>query len=238
VKIVLKVEKLCSGYGELKILDNVSIEVGKKEAVAIIGSNGAGKTTLLKTLAGLIIPWEGKIIYNGVEITRTPPYERVKLGISYVPCEKSIFPYMTVLENLEMGCYNRRAREKMDDLLERVFQLFPMLEERKNQLAGTLSGGEQRMLTLARGLMSMPSLLMLDEPSFGLAPKIVKQFYDTLSIIKGEGLSILLVEQKAQYALNFTERAYLLDNGKIILSGFSQELLDNEYVKKAYLGVI
>jgi len=235
---VLKVEKLCSGYGELKILDNVSIEVGKKEAVAIIGSNGAGKTTLLKTLAGLIIPWEGKIIYNGVEITRTPPYERVKLGISYVPCEKSIFPYMTVLENLEMGCYNRRAREKMDDLLERVFQLFPMLEERKNQLAGTLSGGEQRMLTLARGLMSMPSLLMLDEPSFGLAPKIVKQFYDTLSIIKGEGLSILLVEQKAQYALNFTERAYLLDNGKIILSGFSQELLDNEYVKKAYLGVI
>jgi len=238
VKIVLKVEKLCSGYGELKILDNVSIEVGKKEAVAIIGSNGAGKTTLLKTLAGLIIPWEGKIIYNGVEITRTPPYERVKLGISYVPCEKSIFPYMTVLENLEMGCYNRKAREKMDDLLERVFQLFPMLEERKNQLAGTLSGGEQRMLTLARGLMSMPSLLMLDEPSFGLAPKIVKQFYDTLSIIKGEGLSILLVEQKAQYALNFTERAYLLDNGKIILSGFSQELLDNEYVKKAYLGVI
>jgi len=237
VKIVLKVEKLCSGYGELKILDNVSIEVGKKEAVAIIGSNGAGKTTLLKTLAGLIIPWEGKIIYNGVEITRTPPYERVKLGISYVPCEKSIFPYMTVLENLEMGCYNRRAREKMDDLLERVFQLFPMLEERKNQLAGTLSGGEQRMLTLARGLMSMPSLLMLDEPSFGLAPKIVKQFYDTLSIIKGEGLSILLVEQKAQYALNFTERAYLLDNGKIILSGFSQELLDNEYVKKAYLGI-
>ncbi|HDJ97462.1 MAG TPA: ABC transporter ATP-binding protein [Thermofilum sp.] len=236
--MVLKVEKLCSGYGELKILDNVSIEVGKKEAVAIIGSNGAGKTTLLKTLAGLIIPWEGKIIYNGVEITRTPPYERVKLGISYVPCEKSIFPYMTVLENLEMGCYNRRAREKMDDLLERVFQLFPMLEERKNQLAGTLSGGEQRMLTLARGLMSMPSLLMLDEPSFGLAPKIVKQFYDTLSIIKGEGLSILLVEQKAQYALNFTERAYLLDNGKIILSGFSQELLDNEYVKKAYLGVI
>lgn len=235
---MLKVEKLCSGYGELKILDNVSIEVGKKEAVAIIGSNGAGKTTLLKTLAGLIIPWEGKIIYNGVEITRTPPYERVKLGISYVPCEKSIFPYMTVLENLEMGCYNRRAREKMDDLLERVFQLFPMLEERKNQLAGTLSGGEQRMLTLARGLMSMPSLLMLDEPSFGLAPKIVKQFYDTLSIIKGEGLSILLVEQKAQYALNFTERAYLLDNGKIILSGFSQELLDNEYVKKAYLGVI
>jgi len=235
---VLKVEKLCSGYGELKILDNVSIEVGKKEAVAIIGSNGAGKTTLLKTLAGLIIPWEGKIIYNGVEITRTPPYERVKLGISYVPCEKSIFPYMTVLENLEMGCYNRKAREKMDDLLERVFQLFPMLEERKNQLAGTLSGGEQRMLTLARGLMSMPSLLMLDEPSFGLAPKIVKQFYDTLSIIKGEGLSILLVEQKAQYALNFTERAYLLDNGKIILSGFSQELLDNEYVKKAYLGVI
>ncbi|RLE76042.1 MAG: ABC transporter ATP-binding protein [Thermoprotei archaeon] len=236
--MVLKVEKLCSGYGELKILDNVSIEVGKKEAVAIIGSNGAGKTTLLKTLAGLIIPWEGKIIYNGVEITRTPPYERVKLGISYVPCEKSIFPYMTVLENLEMGCYNRKAREKMDDLLERVFQLFPMLEERKNQLAGTLSGGEQRMLTLARGLMSMPSLLMLDEPSFGLAPKIVKQFYDTLSIIKGEGLSILLVEQKAQYALNFTERAYLLDNGKIILSGFSQELLDNEYVKKAYLGVI
>ena len=235
---MLKVEKLCSGYGELKILDNVSIEVGKKEAVAIIGSNGAGKTTLLKTLAGLIIPWEGKIIYNGVEITRTPPYERVKLGISYVPCEKSIFPYMTVLENLEMGCYNRKAREKMDDLLERVFQLFPMLEERKNQLAGTLSGGEQRMLTLARGLMSMPSLLMLDEPSFGLAPKIVKQFYDTLSIIKGEGLSILLVEQKAQYALNFTERAYLLDNGKIILSGFSQELLDNEYVKKAYLGVI
>ena len=235
---MLKVEKLCSGYGELKILDNVSIEVGKKEAVAIIGSNGAGKTTLLKTLAGLIIPWEGKIIYNGVEITRTPPYERVKLGISYVPCEKSVFPYMTVLENLEMGCYNRRAREKMDDLLERVFQLFPMLEERKNQLAGTLSGGEQRMLTLARGLMSMPSLLMLDEPSFGLAPKIVKQFYDTLSIIKGEGLSILLVEQKAQYALNFTERAYLLDNGKIILSGFSQELLDNEYVKKAYLGVI
>jgi len=235
---LLEVNNVCSGYGELKVLDNVSIKVGKGEAVAIIGSNGAGKTTLLKTIAGLLIPWKGEIRYNGVEITKAPPYKRVELGISYVPCERSVFPYMTVLENLEIGCYNKRAREKKEESLERVFQLFPMLKERKNQLAGTLSGGEQRMLALAKGLMSLPSLLMLDEPSFGLAPKVVRQFYNTLSLIKEEGISILLVEQKAQYALNFTERAYLLDNGKILLSGTSQEMLNNEYVRKAYLGVV
>jgi len=235
---VLEVIKVCSGYGELNVLDQVSIKVNKGETVAVIGPNGAGKTTLLKTIAGLIIPHKGKIVFNGIDITTASPHRRVELGISYVPCEKLVFPYMTVLENLEMGCYNKRARNKKDELLEWVFQLFPILRERRNQLAGTLSGGEQRMLALARGLMSMPSLLMLDEPSFGLAPKIVKQFYDALSAIKNEGLSVLLVEQKAHYALNFAERAYLLSNGKIVFSGSSQDMLNNEFVKKSYLGVI
>lgn len=233
---LLKVVKLTSGYGELPILNQVTCEVADKSLVAIVGSNGAGKTTLLNTISGILRPYSGKIYFKGKEINGLPPHEVARLGISHVPEGRKIFPNLSVLENLKMGAY--LARENMKNgMLKKVFEMFPILKERKNQSAKTLSGGEAQMLAIARGLMRGPSLLMLDEPSLGLAPKVVAGVYESIKAIKKSGVSILLVEQNTRYALEIADKAYVLENGKIVMQGKGRELLKNKNIKKHYLSI-
>lgn len=232
---MLKVNKINVSYGKLQALWDVSFEVGKGDVVAIVGSNGAGKTTTLRTIAGLLKPWSGSIVFMDERIDKMPPNEIVGKGISFVMEGRKLFPKMTVLENLEMGAYTNWS--KRFDTLEWVFQLFPILKERKNQLAGTMSGGEQQMLAIARALMSRPKLLMLDEPSLGLAPKIVLQVFNLVRKINEEGVSVLLVEQNVKHALELASKGYVLENGRIVLEGRGIELLKDEHVKKAYLGI-
>jgi branched-chain amino acid transport system ATP-binding protein len=234
---LLSLSNISVSYGDLTVLWDVSIKVDKGEIVALVGSNGAGKTTTLKTICGLILPNSGQIEFLGEKINGLPPFRIVEKGIAYVPEGRHVFPYMTVLENLEMGAYTRRAREKIKETLEWVHQLFPVLKERQSQLAGTLSGGEQQMLAIARGLMSRPQLLMLDEPSLGLAPMFVVKVFDMIKKINLEGVSVLLVEQNVRYALHNAHRGYVLETGKIVLTGEGKELLESEHVRKAYLGV-
>ncbi len=237
---MLEVKELYVSYGELEVLRNVNISVKEGELVAIIGSNGAGKTTLLKTIAGLVKARKGKILHSmdGVrDITNLPPHVRVNLGMVYVPEGRHVFPYLTVKENLELGAYNLRARDKANENLKIVYELFPRLKERENQQAITLSGGEQQMLAIARGLMSAPKLLMLDEPSLGLAPKLVHEIFEVISELHKRGITILLVEQNARQALELSDRAYVLENGRVTLCDSSKNLLHDERVKKAYLGL-
>jgi len=234
---LLKVNNIDVFYGDLQALWGVSFEVHEGEKVVIVGANGAGKTTTLKTISGLLRPRSGTIEFKGQRIDKLPPHKIVELGIAHVPEGRRIFPKMTVLENLEMGAYIKRAREKFDDTLEWVFSIFPRLKERKNQIAGTMSGGERQMLAIARGLMSRPDLLMLDEPSLGLAPKLVMKTFEVIKRIGEEGVTILLVEQNVRHALELADRGYVLETGRITLSGTSEELLSNDYVKKAYLGM-
>jgi branched-chain amino acid transport system ATP-binding protein len=224
-------------YGDLQALRDISFSVSEGEIVAIIGSNGAGKTTLLKTISGLLTPRSGTIEFLGKRVDKLRPHQIVDLGIAHVPEGRHLFPKMTVLENLEMGASSHRARKRKDDNLERVYQLFPILKERKNQLAGSLSGGEQQMLAIARGLMSEPKLLMLDEPSLGLSPKMVICIFDMIKTINEDGTTILLVEQNVRHALALAERAYILEVGRVVRSGKGKELLEDDYVKKAYLGI-
>lgn len=224
-------------YGDLQVIWDASCRIEKGEIVAIIGPNGAGKTTIMKTISGLLRPSSGEITFFERRINELLPHQIVELGISHVPEGRHLFPHMTVLENLEMGAYISRARNEKTDSLERVYQLFPVLKERKNQLAGTLSGGEQQMLAIGRGLMSNPSFLMLDEPSLGLAPMLVSKTFDIVKRINEEGTTILLVEQNVNYALELAHRAYLLETGKIVLEGEGTSLLDNSYIKTAYLGL-
>ncbi|HDM92887.1 MAG TPA: ABC transporter ATP-binding protein [Candidatus Korarchaeota archaeon] len=232
---MLSVENLEAGYGDVQVLWGVSLRVEKGEIVALLGSNGAGKTTTLKTISGLLKPKSGKIAFDGVEITGKPPHEVVRLGISLVPEGRRLFPKMTVYENLRMGAY--LVSGDVSDRLETVYSLFPILKERRNQLAGTLSGGEQQMLAIARGLMSSPRLLMLDEPSLGLAPKIVQEVLRAVNQIRDEGVTVLLVEQNVQQALSIADRGYVIETGRIVLEGTGRELLENEHVKTAYLGL-
>jgi len=234
---LLNVERLSVAYGEVPCLWEVSLEVDKGEIVTVIGPNGAGKTTLLKTIAGLLSPLNGHITFEGKEIERLRPHQRVELGISLVPEGRGIFPFMTVKDNLELGAYTRRAERYKKESLEFVYNLFPRLREREKQLAGTLSGGEQQMLAIGRALMSRPKLLMLDEPSLGLAPKLVIEIFQSIKRLNEEGVTVLLVEQNVHYSLKLASRGYVLESGRIILSGSSGELLDNEHVKRAYLGV-
>ncbi len=234
---MLQVNGLNAGYGEVQVLWDINLTVREGEIVSIIGANGAGKTTTLKSIMGLIIPFKGTISFNGDDITGLPVHEIVRKGISLVPEGRHLFPKMTVMENLRMGGYAVDG-DKYMDLLERVFQIFPVLKERKDQLALTLSGGEQQMLAIARGLMSDPKILMLDEPSLGLAPKIVKRVMKVVSEIRDEGVTILLVEQNAKISLEISDRGYVLETGRIVLEGTSEELLRNEHVKKAYLGLM
>lgn len=231
---MIRVEGIEVSYDETAVLRDVSIEVGEGETVAIIGSNGSGKTTLLKAIAGMLRTTEGKIFYDGMRLDGLRTYKIVRLGIVYVPAERELFPQMTVVENLELGAYRNKAWRK---LLNGVFTLFPVLKARTKQLAGTLSGGEQQMLAISRGLMARPKVLLLDEPTGGLAPILVDELYRQLHRLKEEGLTILLAEQQVPIALSLADRAYVLENGRIRLSGKSQDLLEEPEVMRAYLGL-
>ncbi len=224
-------------YGDAQALWGVSFQVEKGTITSIVGANGAGKTTIMKTISGLLIPKSGTITFEGRDITREEPHKRVEMGIAHVPEGRQLFPRLTVMENLRAAAYTRRAREKFQDTLEEVFNLFPILRERRNQLAGTLSGGEQQMLAIARGLILRPEILMLDEPSLGLAPKLVIMILNLVRKLKEEGYTILLVEQNVYQALKLSDKAYVLETGRIVKSGTGEELLRDEDVKRAYLGL-
>jgi branched-chain amino acid transport system ATP-binding protein len=234
---VLKIENLNVFYGKSQVLFDISLKVEKGEMVSVLGANNAGKSSLLKTIVGLVKPSSGSIFFMDKRIDGLPAYKITELGISLVPERRRLFDRMTVLENLQLGAYVRRARKNMEKNLRMAFDLFPILEERRNQLAGTLSGGEQQMLAIARGLMSDPLLLMLDEPSTGLAPKIVDKIFKTIKEIQQHGISILLVEQNAFMSLKISDRSYVIEQGKIVLEGRSEKLLNDPKVKVAYIGM-
>ncbi len=234
---LLKVSNIDTFYGSLQALWNVSLEVKPEEIVAIIGANGSGKSTLLDTISGLMHPGKGSIEFEGKEITTLDPFQIVALGISQVPEGRGIFPDLTVLDNLILGSYNRKARPKKEENLKMVYGLFPILKERKNQLAKTLSGGEQQMLVLGRGLMSDTKLMLLDEMSLGLAPIVLNDVYKALRKIRERGITILLVEQNVRRSLEEADRAYIMEAGRVVLSGDVADLREEEEVKKAYFGV-
>lgn len=233
---MLKVEGISVYYGAIQALKNVSLEVEEGSIVTLIGANGAGKTTSLKTISGILKPRTGKITFKGQDITRTPAQQIVGLGISQVPEGRRVFPSMSVMENLEMGAYLRRDKSGILQDFDTVFERFPRLLERKKQLAGTLSGGEQQMLAIGRALMSRPQLLLLDEPSMGLAPLLVKEIFSIIKDINEKGTTVLLVEQNANMALSIADKAYVLETGQIVLAGPAGELARSPQVKKAYLG--
>ena len=234
---MLKVNKIDVYYGDMQALREVSIEVQPGEIVSVIGSNGAGKSTLLKTISGILRPRRGSISMDGRDITRAASWRIVELGISHVPEGRQIFPSMTVLENLEMGAQFQRPRKMAPQTLEQVFSYFPRLKERLHQKAGTLSGGEQQMLAMGRGLMSLPELMMLDEPSLGLAPLLVSTIFEIIEKINAQGTSILLIEQNVFHSLKISDRGYVLENGRIALSGTGADLLENPHIRKTYLGL-
>jgi len=233
---ILQVEDVHTFYGSIEALKGISLTVGEREIVTLLGANGAGKTTTLRSINGLNHPRRGRIRFQGEEITRTSPHEIVKRGISQSPEGRRLFPRMSVLENLEMGAFQRADRAAVKEDLERVFALFPRLAERKHQKAGTLSGGEQQMCAIGRALMARPKLLMLDEPSMGLAPIFVDRIFETITEINEQGTPILLVEQNALMALEVASRGYVLETGRVVLEGTARELRENEQVRKAYLG--
>lgn len=233
---MLEIKEMHVAYGSIKALKGISFSVDAGEIVTLIGANGAGKSTTLKTISGLLHPQSGLITFEGKEISTAPSYEIVTLGISQVPEGRRIFPQQSVLENLELGAYQRRDHKLIKEDMQKVFSYFPRLAERKNQMAGTLSGGEQQMLAIGRGLMSRPKLMLLDEPSMGLAPLLVQEIFAIIKEINANGTTILLVEQNANMALSIAQKAYVLETGKIVLSGTAEELSRNEQVRKAYLG--
>ncbi len=233
---MLKVNDINVFYGNIQALKGVSLEVNEGEIVTLIGANGAGKSTLLKTLSGLLKPKQGTIEYLGNSISGKPAQAIVKVGISQVPEGRRVFANMTVEENLELGAYLRSDRAEIAKDKERIFKIFPILLERRKQLSGTLSGGEQQMLAMGRAIMAKPKLLLLDEPSMGLAPIMVKTIFNTIEAINKEGTTILLVEQNAHMALSIADRAYVIETGRIVLSGTAKELQESEEVKAAYLG--
>lgn len=233
---LLEVRGLQVGYGGIQAVKGIDLHIAPGELVALIGSNGAGKTTALKTLAGLLTPSAGHIDYDGKSLNDVPAHQRVSMGIALVPEGRGVFARLSVAENLLMGAYTRRDQAEIADDMARMYALFPRLVERRDQLAGTLSGGEQQMLAMARALMSRPRLLMLDEPSMGLAPLMVKKIFETIRDVAALGMSILLVEQNARLALQVAERGYVMEGGTITLSGESCELLGSDAVLRAYLG--
>ncbi|MGZ3770176.1 MAG: ABC transporter ATP-binding protein [Bdellovibrio sp.] len=234
---LLKVENLEVFYGSIQALKGISFEVNSGEIVSLIGANGAGKTTTLRAISGLVSAKEGSISFNGQNLSNVPIYKRVSLGIAQSPEGRGVFPQMSVHENLEMGAYSRTDSAEIKKDLEMCFQLFPRLKERVWQMAGTLSGGEQQMLAICRALMCKPKMLLLDEPSLGLAPIIVAQIFEIVKKLNQEGMTILLVEQNARMALKISHRAYVLETGKIVMKDSAQNLLANDEVRKAYLGV-
>jgi branched-chain amino acid transport system ATP-binding protein len=234
---MLKVEKLGFSYGDLKVLWDVDLQVGQGEIVTVLGANGAGKSTILRNVSRLVKPDAGRITFEGHDLTRLASHEVVALGLVQVPEARRIFPELTVVENLRMGSYLPSTRPDRARNMERVFALFPRLRERQAQLGGTMSGGEQQMLAIARGLMANPRLLLLDEPSLGLSPLLVKIIFETIKQINAQGTTILLVEQNVYQSLHISHRAYVLETGRVVLSGTGAELLENSHVKKAFLGM-
>jgi len=235
--MLLNIDNLHVSYGKIKAIKGISLQVSQGEIVALVGANGAGKTTLLKTISGILTPAEGSVSFEGKDLTKVKPFQRVIEGICQAPEGRGIFPGMTVQENLEIGKYSRSAaKDEMSDDLEMVYGLFPRLKERQKQAGGTLSGGEQQMLSISRALMSRPRLLLLDEPSMGLAPMFIAQIFSIIQKIKTQGMTILLVEQNASKALNIADRAYVLETGLITKQGTGQEMLNDPAVRAAYLG--
>lgn len=235
--MLLEIKDLTLEYGRIEALHGISLEVGQGEIVALIGANGAGKTTTMRAISGLRPVAKGSILFDGQDVTRLRADKRVILGIGQSPEGRGVFPGMTVLENLEIGAYTRRDKAGIAEDLERCFSLFPRLLERRKQAGGTLSGGEQQMLAVGRALMTRPKLLLLDEPSMGLAPMLIQQIFEIISEINSQGTTVLVVEQNAQQALSRAHRAYVLETGSIVKSGTGQELLNDPSVKDAYLGV-
>lgn len=233
---MLKVENLHVYYGMIHALKGISFEVNEGEVITLIGANGAGKTTTLHTISGLITPKEGSITFEGRDITKTPAHKIVSLGMAHVPEGRRVFSQLTVYQNLKLGAYTRRDKKEIEDSLAKVYRRFPRLEERKNQIAGTLSGGEQQMLAMGRALMSHPKLIIMDEPSMGLSPILVNEIFDIIKAISESGTTVLLVEQNAKKALAIANRAYVLETGRIVLDGSSDVLMHDDSVRKAYLG--
>jgi len=234
---VLKIRSLDVAYGGLRALSGVSLDVERGQFVAVVGPNGAGKTTLFKTISGVVTPAGGEISYNGQDLLGVPPAARAQLGIAHVPEGRQVFASMTVMENLEMGAYTRKGQARWSETLPMILQLFPILAERRDQLAGTLSGGEQQMLAIGRGLASAPELLMLDEPSMGLAPAIVDAIFERIQLIHKNGLTILLVEQRVAEALETCDHGYVLETGRVSMEGNHKTLMSDERVRRAYLGM-
>ena len=233
---LLKVEDLHVSYGMIQAIKGISFEVNKGEVIALIGANGAGKTTILHTITGLISPERGKVYLEDRDITKVPGHKIVTLGMAHVPEGRRVFANLTVLQNLKMGAYTRKDKSEIAETLQMVYSRFPRLEERKNQLAGTLSGGEQQMLAMGRALMSHPQIILMDEPSMGLSPIFVNEIFSIIEEVSKSGTTVLLVEQNAKKALSIADRAYVLETGKIVLEGKASELLTNDSIKKAYLG--
>jgi branched-chain amino acid transport system ATP-binding protein len=234
---MLEIKDIVTGYGDMKVLDGISLSVGEGETVALVGSNGAGKTTLLRAISGLIPVWSGSIVFNGQEVTKTPAHELPSLGIAHIPQGRGVLGQLTVTDNLILGAYIPSAKPRREETLKKVLKLFPILEEKKNQLGGSLSGGQQQMLAIARALMSHPKLLILDEPSLGLAPIVVDSVFEIIKNISAEGVSILVIEQNLVQALGVSSRGYVLETGRVALQGSSAELLRNDAVRAAYLGL-
>jgi len=234
---LFEIKDLHVNYGDMKMICGISLTVGEKEVVSLVGSNGAGKTTTLNTISGVIPKRSGAIYFEGKKIDHLSSHTRVELGLVQVPEGRRVFPEMTVYENLRVGSIIPHAKVKRAETMASVFRMFPILKERKGQLAGTLSGGEQQMLAIARALMSRPKILMLDEPSLGLAPLMVREIYKIINEINHQGMTVFLVEQNVKQALSLCDRAYVLENGRIVLSGGGQELLENDRVRQSYLGI-
>lgn len=234
---LLQVSGLKAFYGDLQVLWDINCSVRRGEVVAIIGANGSGKTTLLRCIAGLQEQFHGEIVYKGCDITKTPSFQRVSRNIVLVPEERGLFPEMTVLENLLMGAFSIKSREEIEKSLRWIYEIFPVLSKRKYQIAGSLSGGQQQMLAIGRGLISRPHLLMMDEPSLGIAPVLVSRMFEVFQEINQAGVAMLLVEQNVYRILSVADRAYVLENGCIVNQGIAKELLESEQIKKAYLGM-
>ena len=233
---LLEVQDIQVYYGMIQALKGVSFSVNEGEVIALIGANGAGKTTTLHTVTGLLRAKSGHIIYDGQDITKVPPHKIVTMGMAHVPEGRRVFAELSVYENLKLGAYTRKDKKEIEETLARVYKSFPRLEERKNQLAGTLSGGEQQMLAMGRALMSKPKIILMDEPSMGLSPILVEEIFHIIREISASGTTVLLVEQNAKKALAIADRAYVLETGNIVLSGDAKEMMNNDSIKKAYLG--
>ena len=233
---MLEIKDLEVFYGMIQAIKGVSFEVNEGEVIALIGANGAGKTTILHTITGLLTPKKGQVIFEGQDITKVPAHKIVSLGMAHVPEGRRVFSHLSVYQNLKMGAYTRKDKDEIEKTLETVYKRFPRLEERKNQTAGTLSGGEQQMLAMGRALMSHPRIILMDEPSMGLSPILVNEIFDIIQSVSASGTTVLLVEQNAKKALSIADRAYVLETGNIVMSGDAKELMNDDSIKKAYLG--